>query len=90
MSVSIASQFSSRHWQRNPPSNIVKGLAQHGFTGSVARANLKQATPSFKTDQTPGQFSLTPPMRLRLRRRRRRASRKPAAGSMFTVAIERG
>ncbi|AJC82460.1 hypothetical protein IE4803_PB00413 (plasmid) [Rhizobium etli bv. phaseoli str. IE4803] len=22
--------------------NIVKGLAQHGFTGSVARANLKQ------------------------------------------------
>lgn len=55
---------------------IVKGLAQNGFTGSVARANLKQATPSFKApDQTPGQFSLTSPMRLRLRKRRRRASR---------------
>lgn len=55
---------------------IVQGLAQNGFTGSVARANLKQATPSFKApDQTPGQFSLTSPMRLRLRKRRRRASR---------------
>jgi len=90
VSVSIASQVSSRHWQRNPPSDRERSGAERLHRLGCARqleagdTFVQSAGPDARTVQldVTNAASIAQAAETRIK--------KPAAGSMSTVAIERG